>query len=82
MSLRRADANPFGTLILPVYNAEGFIAATLREVHAWLSGRAEEWELIVIDDASGEGTPGLLDAFAAAHAGENIHVVRFHTNHG
>jgi len=38
-----------------VYNAEGFIAATLREVHAWLSGRAEAWELIVIDDGEGLG---------------------------
>jgi predicted glycoside hydrolase/deacetylase ChbG (UPF0249 family) len=73
---------PFGTLILPVYNAEGFLAATLREVHDWLSGRDELWELLIVDDASRDATPRMLDAFVEAHPGERIRVLRFDANHG
>jgi dolichyl-phosphate beta-glucosyltransferase len=82
MSLARRGALPFGTLILPVFNAESFLAGTLREVDAWLRGRAESWELILVDDASKDGTPLLLQAYADAHAGEAVHVLRFAANHG
>jgi dolichyl-phosphate beta-glucosyltransferase len=82
MSLRRGDAEPFGTLILPVYNAEGFLDPTLREVRDWLSRREEPWELVIVDDASRDATPRLLDAFTAAHPDERIRVVRFDANHG
>jgi glycosyltransferase involved in cell wall biosynthesis len=82
VSLIRTDAAPFGTLVLPVYNAEGFLEATLRDVYEWLSGREEPWELIVVDDASRDGSPRILDAFSRAHAGEAIQVLRFDANHG
>jgi dolichyl-phosphate beta-glucosyltransferase len=82
VSLARTDAAPFGTLVLPVYNAEGFLETTLREVHAWLLARPEPWELIVVDDASRDGTPRMLQAFADAHPGEAIQIVRFRSNHG
>jgi dolichyl-phosphate beta-glucosyltransferase len=65
-----------------VYNAEGFLEATLRDVYEWLSGREEPWELIVVDDASRDGSPRILDAFSRAHAGEAIQVLRFDANHG
>lgn len=82
MSLLRTSVAPFGTLVLPVYNAEGFLESTLREVHAWLSRRDEPWELIVVDDASRDATPQIANAFAAAHEGETIRIVRFSANHG
>lgn len=82
MSLIRTHAEPFGTLVLPVYNAENFLEATLREVHAWLVVRAEAWELILVDDASRDATPRILEVFAAAHPGEAIEVLRFDANHG
>jgi dolichyl-phosphate beta-glucosyltransferase len=82
VSLHRTDAGPFATLILPVYNAEAFLEATLREVEAWLAAREEPWELIVVDDASQDATGGILDAFAAAKVGDAIQVLRFDANHG
>ena len=82
MSLARTDGPMFGTLVLPVYNAEGFLETTLREVYAWLNEKGEPWELIVVDDASKDGTPRILDVFAAAHSGEAIEVLRFQANHG
>ena len=36
MSLGASGGTIFGTLILPVYEAAGFLATTLVEVHAWL----------------------------------------------
>lgn len=82
MSLTRTDADPFATLVLPVYNAEGFLEATLRQVAAWLSGRDEPWELIIVDDASRDGTARILDAFERAHIGDAVRILRFDANHG
>ena len=82
MSLIRTDAAPLATLVLPVYNAEGFLEATLRQVEAWLSARDESWELIIVDDASRDATPRILDAFARAHAGDAVRIIRFDANHG
>ena len=82
MSLHRTDEATFCTLILPVYDAEAFLESTLREAHLWLTQRREPWELIVVDDASRDGTARILDAFAAAHPGKAIRVLRFDANHG
>jgi dolichyl-phosphate beta-glucosyltransferase len=82
VSLVRGNGDVFGTLVIPVYNAEGFVDATLREAHDWLSRRSEPWELIVVDDASRDATPRRLEAFVAAHPGDAIEVVAFHANHG
>lgn len=82
MSLARTAAGPFGTLIIPAYNAAGFLQATLRDVHQWLSSREEAWELIFVDDASRDATPRILEAFSRAHPDEAIQIVRFDANHG
>ena len=82
MSLARRDAAPSCTLIVPVCNAEAFLAAKLREADAWLAGRDELWELILIDDGSRDGTASILDAFEAAHAQDAVYIVRFDANHG
>jgi dolichyl-phosphate beta-glucosyltransferase len=82
VSLIRSNTRPFGTLILPVYNAERFLGETLRDVQDWLTRRAEPWELILVDDGSRDASPWILDAFCRAHADDSIHVVRFNANHG
>jgi len=82
VSLHRTEAGPSCTLVLPVYNAEGFLNGTLREAHRWLKQRPEAWELIVVDDASRDGTRRILDAFADAHPDDAIRILRFDANHG
>jgi len=74
--------NPSRSFILPVYNAQSFLAGTLLAVHAWLTSRPETWELILVDDASSDGTQRLLDAFLKQHRGEAILRVRFAANRG
>ena len=73
---------PAGTFILPVYNAAGFLSGTLRQVHRWLAARPEAWELIVVDDASTDGTAAILDDFVARHGAEAVRRVRFSANRG
>ncbi len=81
MSLFHAN-RPLVTLVLPVYNAETFIERTLRDVHAWLARRPEDWELLIVDDASTDRTPALVERFLAAHPDESIVHVRFTGNRG
>ncbi len=81
MSLDRSSA-PRATFVLPVYNLEASIERSLREVHEWLSARAEAWELIVVDDASSDSTPRSLDAFLSAHEREAVRRVRLTANRG
>jgi dolichyl-phosphate beta-glucosyltransferase len=73
---------PARTLILPVYNGEKFLEANLRQVHEWLAEQPEPWELLIVDDASQDGTPGILDAFLDAHRGEAVERIRFTGNRG
>ncbi len=81
MSLLPAG-RPVATLVLPVYNAEPFIESTLTQTYRWLAAREEAWELILVDDASRDRTPAIVDAFSRSHAGENIRFIRFDANHG
>lgn len=82
MSVIVRDGAIFGTMIVPAYNAEGFIEATLRDVRDWLASRDESWEVIVVDDASSDRTQALIDAFVRSHPGEAFRVIRFTENRG
>lgn len=55
-------SRPKVTFILPAYNAEKHIAASVNSV---FSQTSEDWELIVIDDGSTGGTPVLCDELCA-----------------
>lgn len=49
------------SFVLPVYNAEGVVAATLDSV---LAQTDRDFELIVVDDGSTDGTPDILRRYA------------------
>ena len=48
------------SLVLPVYNGAPFLPERLREVRTWLDAQPCRTELIVVDDGSTDGTPGIL----------------------
>lgn len=50
------------SFVLPVYNAAGFLAQTIDSV---LGQSDSDFELIVVDDGSTDGTPAILSAYAA-----------------
>lgn len=55
------DPLPAVSIIVPSYNKQGFIGDMVRSVQAQTDSR---WELIVVDDASTDGTVPLLQAMA------------------
>lgn len=50
------------SLILPAYNAERTIEATLQSIFA--QERREDWEVLVVDDSSDDATPQILARLA------------------
>jgi glycosyltransferase involved in cell wall biosynthesis len=58
------------SFVLPVYNAEAVVAATLDSV---LAQTDPDFELIVVDDGSTDGTPDVLRRYAARD--ERIRVI-------
>jgi glycosyltransferase involved in cell wall biosynthesis len=67
---------PLVSVCVPAYKAERFIAATIESV---LAQTTEDWELVVVDDASPDGTYDV----AARYAGDGrVRVARNATNLG
>ena len=65
------------SVVIPAYNEENRLPATLDRVREWLAARGLEFsELIVVDDGSGDNTAGV----AAARAG--VRVLRNPGNRG
>ncbi len=58
-----APTAPAVSVVTPVWNAAGTLAETVASVRAQSFG---DWELILVDDASGDGSPALARALAAA----------------
>lgn len=49
------------TVVIPVYNEEGRLSANLKLVLTTLKNLTGSFELIVVDDGSTDGTPGLVE---------------------
>ena len=56
------EKNPLISIIMPAYNSERTIEASIRSV---LAQTYESWELIVINDASADGTPDIVNSYAS-----------------
>jgi glycosyltransferase involved in cell wall biosynthesis len=55
------------SFIIPAYNEERELSATLAAIHAAASSAEQPWEIIVVDDASTDATPEV-----AAQAGAKV----------
>lgn len=51
------------SLVIPAYNEEEAIADVLREAIATLNECSFEWEIIVVDDGSSDGTSDIVSSF-------------------
>ncbi len=65
------ESSPVVSVIMPAYNAERFIKQAINSVQAQTF---EDWELIVVDDCSTDGTVSVAEGLA--HGDNRISVVR------
>jgi glycosyltransferase involved in cell wall biosynthesis len=57
---RNSARQPLASVIMPAYNREGIIAVAISSV---LRQTYENWELLVVDDGSADGTPNVVRSF-------------------
>jgi len=71
------------SLVIPAYNERSRIEACVREVARWARARpgAWDWEVIVVDDGSTDGTAGIARAIGAAQ-GFDLRVLSHAVNRG
>ena len=68
------------SVVIPCFNEERRIGSSLRKIVEFFSGRAEPWEVIVVDDGSSDGTS---DTIRHGFAGESrVRLIRHETNSG
>jgi glycosyltransferase involved in cell wall biosynthesis len=58
------------SVLIPAYNAARFVAETIRSVMAQTNA---DWEIVAVDDASSDGTYGVLQQMAAADPRIRVH---------
>jgi dolichol-phosphate mannosyltransferase len=68
------------SVVIPAHNEAGSIATTVTDVSAALDKEGIDYEVIVIDDASTDGTAGVLEELAAANG--RVRCFRSHYGRG
>jgi len=74
------DAKPSLTLAILAFNEEENVGEAIREAREFLSGNLDDWELVVVDDGSTDGTAAIANAAAAQEP--RIRVVSHGRNRG
>lgn len=74
------SANPGLSIVVPVYNEQESIGPLLAEIATVVGQLTGPVEVIVVDDGSSDGTPGVLDDHAAGFP--QLRVVTFAANAG
>jgi teichuronic acid biosynthesis glycosyltransferase TuaG len=70
-------SEPLVSIVTPAYNAERFLGETIASVRAQTFG---DWEMLVADDCSRDGTRGVVEKISAADA--RVRLVRLERNSG
>lgn len=63
------------SLIVPIYGAESFLRSSLQEINAFLAQRPEQWELLLVIDASPDRSAAICQEFAAQAHPYQVRVV-------
>jgi undecaprenyl-phosphate 4-deoxy-4-formamido-L-arabinose transferase len=66
-------ADPELSVVIPAYNEESRLPATLERVQAFLAADTRPYELVLVDDGSRDGTLRVMQQAAAERA--EVHVV-------
>jgi dolichyl-phosphate beta-glucosyltransferase len=68
------------SVVIPAYNEELRLPATLSSVHGFCSGTGMEFELIVVNDGSKDNTIRVVEEFAKHHSG--VRLISYDLNKG
>jgi glycosyltransferase involved in cell wall biosynthesis len=68
------------SVVIPAYNEEARVGATLDAIAAYLDRRGEDYEIIVADDGSTDATPRVVAEASARHP--RVRSVRLERNRG
>lgn len=71
---------PFLSVIIPAYNEENRLPATLRDLDGYLSARNFRYEIIVVNDGSGDGTAAVVQKLSSQIA--NLRLLSNTANRG
>lgn len=70
------------TVVITCYNESAFIGRTLETVVGALEASGTNWEVVVIDDCSRDGSAEIIRSFIAASPGKNIRFCPNEKNRG
>lgn len=70
---------PWMSVVIPAYNEELAVAATVAGVRAWLQQRGDSYEIVVVDNASQDGT---VEALQPLLDGSKVRLLRNEVNRG
>lgn len=74
------SSKPYLSVIIPAYNEEKRIAATLFDVGRYLSQQSYSYEIIVVSDGSTDGTVEIVESLKSQI--ENLKLIDNQQNHG
>jgi dolichyl-phosphate beta-glucosyltransferase len=63
------------SVVVPCFNEENRLPQTIGRIEAYLDGRQAEYELILVDDGSADGTRGVMDSAARNHSSVRVEVM-------
>lgn len=67
------------SIIVPVYNVEGFISETMESV---VNQTYPYWELLLVEDGSSDGTAAVIEEYVSQRKEERIRLIRQPSNMG
>lgn len=59
-------------MVIPAYNEERRLPASLEHVHTFVSQQSYSWEVVVVENGSSDKTLRIAQAFAAQHPGFHV----------